>query len=111
MRSFDALRFMRVLDHGIVWRGMTATYPPLVPTYHVKAARLSMMRLSLLEGRISYLPESASPEERDFAVSQSKKGTWLLCDICALFLLVCPLLTRIISNAQARGIAWGSRLQ
>lgn len=73
MRSFNALRFMRVLDQGIVWRGMSAEYPQFVPPFHVKAARLSLLRNALFEGNVS-LTQSASPETRDFAIKQSRKG-------------------------------------
>lgn len=38
-RSFDPLEFVRVEKYGVVWRGLVATYPPLVPQEHVDAAR------------------------------------------------------------------------
>lgn len=61
-RSFDALRFMRVLDQGIVWRGMTATYPPLVPWKHVVASRICQWRHSLFHGKSSDFPEGLRRE-------------------------------------------------
>jgi len=76
IRSFDALRFMRVLDQGIVWRGMAATYPPLVPAFHVAATRKCMLRHALFLGNISQLVEPESSEVRDFADSQRKKGSY-----------------------------------
>ncbi|GKZ01139.1 hypothetical protein MPSEU_001065400 [Mayamaea pseudoterrestris] len=49
-RSFDALRFMHVSEHRIVWRGMAATYPQLVPLEHIESARLCRWRQCLFHG-------------------------------------------------------------
>lgn len=73
-RSFDALRFVRVLDQGIVWSGMHATYPPLVPQEHVDATRLCMRRRALFHGDVEDLADCELPESRDFARLQSQIG-------------------------------------
>lgn len=43
-RSFDAFQFVSSQDHGIVWRGMVATYPTMVPSHHLAAAKLVLQR-------------------------------------------------------------------
>lgn len=73
-RSFDALRFMRLPDQGVVWSGMFATYPPLVPPAHVRAARLCMRRQLLFQGSVAELPDDATPGARDFTAHQSQQG-------------------------------------
>lgn len=73
-RSFDALRFMRVLDQGIVWSGMHATYPPLVPQEHVEATRLCMRRRTLFHGDVDVVSDHDPPESREFARVQSQIG-------------------------------------
>jgi ubiquitin carboxyl-terminal hydrolase 22/27/51 len=53
-RSFDAFCFVRTEEQGLVWRGLLATYPILVPSEHVKAARLSLERRAMFQGRLDY---------------------------------------------------------
>lgn len=90
-RSFDALRFVHIQDEGVMWKGMVATYPPLVPPEHVLAARLCRRRQILFEGQVAELPLTASPNAKYFAAlsSQNGKGTphvpyliWF--DMCAI---------------------------
>jgi hypothetical protein len=50
LRSFDAFQFLKTQDHGIVWRGLIATYPPIVPKEHFFATQLIMRRQALFEG-------------------------------------------------------------
>jgi ubiquitin carboxyl-terminal hydrolase 22/27/51 len=45
LRSFDAFQFVNTGDQGIVWKGMVATYPEIVPKRHLEAARLVHQRL------------------------------------------------------------------
>lgn len=95
-RSFDALRFMRVVDQGIVWRGMGATYPALVPDEHWRAAGQLQWRRDLFLGNVEDLPEGASPAAIGFAMSQSKKGEcdwwvrlcWVMVHGCSLDVLL-----------------------
>jgi ubiquitin carboxyl-terminal hydrolase 22/27/51 len=51
-RSFDPLQFMRISqpDQGIVWKGMVATYPVIVPPKHLQAARRCRYRQILFDG-------------------------------------------------------------
>jgi ubiquitin C-terminal hydrolase len=51
-RSFDPLQFMRVSppDQGIIWKGMVATYPVIVPPRHLQAARRCRYRQILFDG-------------------------------------------------------------
>jgi hypothetical protein len=74
-RSFDALRFMRVLDQGIVWSGMHATYPPLVPEEHVEATRHCMRRRAMFHGDVEHVSDNDLPESREFVRLQSQRGT------------------------------------
>ena len=46
-RSFDAFQFVLSRDHGIVWRGMVATYPTVVPSHHIQAAKMVLQRYLL----------------------------------------------------------------
>jgi ubiquitin C-terminal hydrolase len=48
-RSFDAFQFLYSKDHGIIWRGMVATYPNSVPERHISAAKLILKRHKLLK--------------------------------------------------------------
>ena len=73
-RSFDALRFMRIPDHGIVWRGMFATYPPLVPHEHVESGRLCRWRQCLFHGKVAEITHAASNQAIDFARRQKEKA-------------------------------------
>jgi hypothetical protein len=73
-RSFDALRFMRILDHGIVWRNMAATYPQLVTEEHLKAARLCRWRQALFHGQAMDLPEGIDQQVQEFVRGQHQKG-------------------------------------
>jgi len=74
IRSFDALRFMRVLDHGIVWRGAAATYPPLAPSFHIKAARIVLLRFALFDGDVSRFSTIQGSKTFEVALGQSRKG-------------------------------------
>jgi uncharacterized UBP type Zn finger protein len=51
LRSFDAFQFLKTQDHGLVWRGLIATYPPIVPREHFLASQLTMRRQALFEGK------------------------------------------------------------
>ena len=50
LRSFDPFQFLKTPDSGIVWRGLVATYPPMVPKEHFCAAQLTLRRKALFEG-------------------------------------------------------------
>jgi len=75
-RSFDAMQFLQTAEHGVVWRGLIATYPALVPRELVQAGRLSMRRLLVNRGDFAS-PSSLSwgSKALDFAVHQNQKGT------------------------------------
>jgi ubiquitin carboxyl-terminal hydrolase 22/27/51 len=66
-RSFDPLCFLHVEDHGIMWKGMIATYPPLVPREHVLAARLCRRRQILFGGEVGELSLLESAQAKAFA--------------------------------------------
>jgi hypothetical protein len=73
-RSFDALRFVHIQDEGVMWKGMFATYPPLVPQEHITAARLCRQRQILFEGEVSELPLTALPSAKHFAALSNQNG-------------------------------------
>jgi ubiquitin C-terminal hydrolase len=52
-RSFDAMQFLNTTENGVIWRGMIASYPQLVPQELVRASRLSMQRLLVNRGELS----------------------------------------------------------
>lgn len=74
-RSFDAMQFINTAEHGIIWRGLIASYPPLVPTELVRAARLSMRRLLVNRGEFAS-PSSLSwgSKALGFAVYENQQG-------------------------------------
>ena len=51
LRSFDPFQFLKTPDSGIIWRGLVATYPPMVPKEHFCAAELTLRRHALFEGK------------------------------------------------------------
>jgi hypothetical protein len=57
-----------------MWKGMYATYPPLVPPEHVLAARLCRQRQMLFEGEVSELSLMASPNAKHFASLSNQNG-------------------------------------
>jgi hypothetical protein len=73
-RSFDALRFMRIPDQGIVWSGMYATYPPLIPNEHLMASRLSMRRQRFMQGWDVRFDKDTNPDVLEVAFRQNPKG-------------------------------------
>ena len=52
MRGFSPLEFAYVEEYGIVWRGVKATYPALVPEEHTEAAKLCLQRQAVLAGQV-----------------------------------------------------------
>jgi hypothetical protein len=66
------MQFVKTTEHGVVWRGLIASYPSLVPKEHVRAARLSLRRLSLF--RMEW-----GSKALEFAVYQNQKGAHLFC--------------------------------
>ncbi|MGK3735221.1 MAG: hypothetical protein ACI90V_002061 [Bacillariaceae sp.] len=73
LRSFDPFQFLKTQDSGIIWRGLVATYPPMVPKEHFCAAQLAMRRHALFEGKVDekwILPKSNALY---FAASQHLK--------------------------------------
>lgn len=83
-RSFDAMQFLNTTENGVVWRGMMASYPQLIPQELVQASRLSMQRLLVNRGELSS-PSSLAwgSQALGFAVYQHENGKpcYLLC-IC-----------------------------
>lgn len=77
-RSFDPLQFVQVEEYGILWRGLMATYPPLVPQEHVDAARLCVLRQAVFEGRVLESDWLVMGRRAlDFAINQNRTG---VCD-------------------------------
>ena len=70
-RSFDPFHFMKTQDHGIVWRGLVATYPQLVPYEHVRAAESTNRRQALFKGEVAEKWMANKPSALMFAASQS----------------------------------------
>jgi hypothetical protein len=85
-RSFDALQFMRLQDQDLYWRGMMATYPPMVPEHHAQACRSSWYRYNILRGNVERLPLDMSNAARVFASRQAIKSKYM--DLEYVFLSV-----------------------
>lgn len=69
-RSFDPMKFVTTPDHGVVWRGLIATYPTLAPEEYVLSARLSRKRLMMFQGEIEGPSLTWGPKAVDFAAHQ-----------------------------------------
>ena len=77
-RSFDPFNFVHVEDYGIVWRGLVATYPPLLPQEHVDAARYCLQRQALFEGHLLHTKwPLLGRRTLDFAIRKAKQGRFL----------------------------------
>jgi len=76
-RSYEPLSFISTPDHGIVWRGMMATYPTPVPLELVVAGRLSLKRILMFSGKLEAGggAETWGPLALRLAISQSQLGT------------------------------------
>jgi ubiquitin carboxyl-terminal hydrolase 22/27/51 len=74
LRSFDAFRFLKTQDHGIVWRGLVATYPPTVPKEHFFATQLTMRRQALFEGNAEETWMPLKPNALKFSAIQHTKS-------------------------------------
>jgi ubiquitin carboxyl-terminal hydrolase 22/27/51 len=73
-RSFDPFQYIKTQDHGIVWRGLVATYPALVPKEHFRATQLTSRRQALFEGRVHQKWLMTKPTALAFAATQSLLG-------------------------------------
>lgn len=75
-RSFDSMQFHSSPEYGVMWRGLIATYPQLVPSELVRAGRLSMKRLLVNRGEFASSPSSVLWGTRALghAVYQNQKG-------------------------------------
>jgi ubiquitin carboxyl-terminal hydrolase 22/27/51 len=73
-RSFDPFQYIRTQDHGVVWRGLVATYPALVPKEHLRATQLTSRRQALFEGRVHQKWLMTKPTALTFAATQSLLG-------------------------------------
>lgn len=87
---------------GIFWKGMKATYPPIVPMEHVHIARLCLQRQLMFHGKIDELHSlSRSNDYRmiEFTAMQNQKGKslWLLYTVIHSFLLIA---TKSISDSE-----------
>ena len=85
-RSFDAFQFLRTLDHGVVWRGLIASYPPTVPQEHIQATEVSMKRHALFEGFVQAKWLIQRPTALAFASSQAIRGASLGLNFCFCFM-------------------------
>jgi len=70
-RSFSPFHFMKTQDHGIVWRGLIATYPQLVPREHIRATEFTSRRQALFNGELQSRPFANRPAALSFSASQS----------------------------------------
>lgn len=82
-RSFDAMQFLNTTENGVIWRGMIASYPQLVPQELVRASRLSMQRLLVNRGELSS-PSSLAwgSQALGFALYQNESGEPCCCYTC-----------------------------
>jgi len=70
-RSFDPLHFMKTKEQGIVWRGLVATYPQLVPKVHLRATEATCRRQALFDGDVDENWLMNSPVAMTFAATQA----------------------------------------
>ena len=70
-RSFDPFQFIKTQDHGIVWQGLVATYPQLVPQEHIRATEAICRRQALFRGEVQEKCLTNCPAALTFAAVQS----------------------------------------
>ena len=51
-RSMDAFQFLTLPEHGVVWKGIMADYPSVVPDQHLRIVRLMKRRHDILAGKV-----------------------------------------------------------
>jgi len=51
-RSMDAFQFVTLPEHGVVWNGIVASYPSVVPNHHRHMGKLMIKRHTLMRGAI-----------------------------------------------------------
>jgi hypothetical protein len=83
VRSVDAFQFLKTQEHGIVWRGLVASYPPLVPKEHLLAAEMMVRRLSILKGKVNEKWLLTSPKSMKLAASQCLLDPMDICRIAS----------------------------
>eukprot|EP00978_Attheya_sp_CCMP212_P017022 scaffold45125_cov60-Attheya_sp.AAC.2 len=82
-RSFDPLHFVTHSDHGILWQGLVATYPPLVPPALVEAGRSSYKRLQMFRGQLDgKYSLSWGPQAMSLTLAQTKQSRSLSHTTC-----------------------------
>jgi uncharacterized UBP type Zn finger protein len=74
LRSFDAFQFLKTEDYGIIWRGLIATYPPIVPKEHFYATQLTLRRRDLFGGCADERWLLNKPNALNFAATQHLKS-------------------------------------
>ncbi|CAB9497825.1 terminal hydrolase 22 [Seminavis robusta] len=76
MRGFSPLEFAHVEEYGIIWRGVKATYPALVPDEHTETVRLCMIRQAVFEGKVWDTEWSLLGRRTlDYMIDQNKKAS------------------------------------
>ena len=75
-RSYEPFSFVSTPDHGIVWRGMLASYPTSVPTEFVLAGRLALRRQLMFNGELEAGGGCSTwgPMASRLAITQSRLG-------------------------------------
>lgn len=87
-RSFDALRFVHVEEQGILWRGIAATYPPLIPDHHLQASRANRWRHLLFSGSADDSDDYDNGNDSDLlgpysrAAKQFSASRQKICKLC-----------------------------
>jgi hypothetical protein len=84
-RSFDALQFQQV-DQGIYWKGMVATYPPLIPLDHVNACKANQYRYQLFHSPDNNSPLLLLQDEANKCRIPSPVGIFNLGNTCCTFI-------------------------
>ena len=75
-RSFDPLQFLTTPEHGVVWRGLVATYPNLLPDEYLAAVNRSMDRLLMFKGELESKKMIWGQEALRFATHQNLLGKY-----------------------------------
>ena len=72
LRGINPSSFVVTPEHGVVWRGMMATYPSPVSTQLVHASRFAARRLSIFRGDVGDRTQDWGPKAIELSIYQQR---------------------------------------
>jgi len=79
LRGVDPSSFIVTQEHGVIWRGLMATYPAPVSTQLVEASRLAAKRFSIFRGDIDsrFMEMGANAAELAIYQQRHSENRWI----------------------------------